>query len=75
MVIIIILIYLVSAIVFLNILIKECKENNIQIKYEAVFDYYGVDLIWIIMPVINTVIVLLWYVVKIADKFTDNFKI
>lgn len=71
----IILIYLISAIMFLNILIKECKENNIPIKYESIFDYYGVDLIWIIMPVINTVIVLLWYGVKIVEKFTDNFKI
>lgn len=73
--ILIILIYLISVIMFLNILIKECKENNIPIKYEAMFDYYGVDLIWIIMPVINTVIVLLWYGVKIVDKITDNFKI
>ena len=71
----IILIYLISVIMFLNILIKECKENNIPIKYEAMFDYYGVDLIWIIMPVINIVIVLLWYGVKIADKFTNKFKI
>ncbi len=71
----IILIYLVSAIMFLNILIKECKENYIPIKYESMFDNYGVDLIWIIIPLINTVIVLLWYGVKIAEKFTDNFKI
>ena len=71
----IVLIYLISAIMFLNILIKECKENDIPIKYEAMFDYYGVDLIWIIMPVINTVIVLLWYGVKIADKFTNKFKV
>ena len=71
----IILIYLISAIMFLNILLKECKENDIPIKYEAMFDYYGVDLIWIIMPVINTVIVLLWYGVKIADKFTNKFKV
>lgn len=73
--ILIILIYLISVIMFLNILIKECKENNIPIKYEAMFDYYGVDLIWIIMPIINTVIVLLWYGVKIIEKFTDIFKI
>lgn len=71
----IILIYLISAIMFLNILIKECKENDIPVKYEAMFDYYGVDLIWIIMPIINTVIVLLWYGVKIADKFTNKFKV
>lgn len=71
----IVLIYLISAIMFLNILIKECKENDIPVKYEAMFDYYGVDLIWIIMPVINTVIVLLWYGVKIADKFTNKFKV
>lgn len=71
----IILIYLISAIMFLNILIKECKENDIPIKYESMFDYYGVDLIWIIIPLINTVIVLLWYGVKIVDKITDNFKI
>ena len=60
---------------FLNILIKECKEDNIPIKYEAMFGYYGVDLIWIIMPVINTVIVLLWYIIKILDKFTNKFKV
>lgn len=71
----IILIYLVSAIMFLNILIKECKENDIQIRYEAIFDNYGVDLIWVIIPLINTVIVLLWYGVKIVDKFTNNFKV
>lgn len=71
----VILIYLISAIMFLNILIKECKENDVPIKYEAMFDYYGVDLIWIIMPLINTVIVLLWYGVKIVDKLTDKFKV
>lgn len=71
----IILIYLISAVMFLNILIKECKENDIQIRYEAMFDYYGVDLIWVIMPLINTVIVLLWYGIKIVDKFTDKFKV
>ena len=71
----IVLIYLISAIMFLNILIKECKENDIPVKYEAMFDYYGVDLIWIIMPIINTVIVLLWYGVKIVDKFTNKFKV
>ena len=71
----IILIYLVSAIMFLNILIKECKENNIPIKYKAMFDYYGIDLIWVIIPLINTIIVLLWYGVKIADKFSDKFKV
>jgi hypothetical protein len=60
---------------FLNILIKECKENNIQIEYEAMFDYYGVDLIWVIIPLINTIIVLLWYGVKIVDKFTNKFKV
>ena len=44
---------------FLNILIKECKENDIPVKYEAMFDYYGIDLIWVIVPLINTIIVLL----------------
>ena len=73
--ILLILIYLISAIMFLNMLIKECKENNIPIKYEVMFDYYGVDLIWVIVPLINTILVLLWYGVKIVDKFTDKFKI
>ena len=71
----IILIYLISAIMFLNMIIKECKENDIPIRYEAMFDYYGVDLIWVIIPLINTTLVLLWYGVKIADKITDKFKI
>ena len=71
----IILIYLISAIMFLNMIIKECKENDIQIRYEAMFDYYGVDLIWVIIPLINTILVLLWYGVKIVDKFTDKLKI
>jgi hypothetical protein len=56
-------------------IIKECKENNIPIRYEAMFDYYGVDLIWVIIPLINTTLVLLWYGVKIIDKLTDKFKI
>lgn len=71
----IILIYLISAIMFLNMIIKECKENNIPIRYETMFDYYGVDLIWVIIPLINTTLVLLWYGVKIVDKITDKFKI
>ena len=71
----IILIYLISVIMFLNMIIKECKENNIPIKYSIVFDYYGVDLIWVIIPFINTMFVSLWYVVKILDKFTDKFKV
>ena len=71
----IILIYLVSVIMFLNILIKECKENYIPIRYGAMFNYYGIDLIWVIIPLINTTFVLLWYGVKIVDKITDNFKI
>jgi hypothetical protein len=60
---------------FLNILIKECKENDIPIRCEAMFNYYGIDLIWVIIPLINTIIVLLWYGVKIVEKFTDKFKI
>lgn len=64
----IISIYLISVIMFLNILIKECKREDIPVRYEAMFDYYGIDLIWTIVPLINTIIVLLWYGVMIADK-------
>ena len=71
----IILIYLVSVLMFLSILIKECKEYNIPITYEAMFGNYGIDLIWVIMPLINTIIVLLWGVIRILDKFTDKFKV
>lgn len=71
----IISIYVLSVTMFFNIIINECKENNVPIKFESIFDYYGVDLIWLIFPLVNTGIVLLWYAVKILEKFSDKFKI
>jgi hypothetical protein len=65
----IIAIYLISVIMFLNILIEECQREDIPgLGMKQMFDYYGIDLIWIIVPLINTIIVLLWYGVMIADK-------
>lgn len=64
----IILIYILSCILLLNIMIKEVKEEGIKPSYESLFDYYQFNLIWVMCPIVNLIIVILWYAVKVADK-------
>ena len=67
----IILIYLISALMFFNILIKDAKTEGVKLSYESILDYYGFNIIFIIVPVINTVIVVLWYAVQWYYKFKE----
>ena len=67
----IILIYVISALLFFNILIKDAKVEGVKLSYESILDYYGFNIIFIIVPVINTVIVVLWYAVQWYYKFKE----
>ena len=49
-------------------MIKEVKAEGLKPSYKNLFDYYQFDLIWVICPIINLIIVILWYVTKIIDK-------
>lgn len=69
----IILIYVISALLFLNILIKDAKVEGVKLSYESILDYYGFNIIFIIVPVINTIIVILWYAVQWYCKFMDRY--
>ena len=67
----IILIYVISAVLFFNILIKDAKVEGVKLSYENILDYYGFNIIFIIVPVINTVIVILWYAVQWYYRFKE----
>ena len=60
----IILVYVFSVIMFLNIMIAEIKELGLEITYENLFDYYEFNILWAFCPIVNTFIVLLWYIIK-----------
>lgn len=64
----IVLFYILSCVLLLNIMIKEVKEEGMKPSYESLFDYYQFNLIWVMCPIINLIIVILWYAVKVADK-------
>lgn len=68
----IILIYLISVILFIDILIRDAKNVGIEITYNDLWDFYGFDLIFAIVPLINTAIVILWYAVQLYYKLTDH---
>ena len=60
----IILIYLLSVFILYKIL----KHDIILLGYKPtlknLYDYYKFDIIWIIFPIINTCIILLWIIIK-----------
>lgn len=60
----IILIYVFSVIMFLNIMIAEIKDLGLKITYNNFFDYYEFNILWAFCPIINTFIILLWYIIK-----------
>ena len=64
----IILIYVLSCILLLNIMIKEVKDEGMKLSYESLFNYYQFDLLWVICPISNLVIVILWYAIKVVDR-------
>ena len=67
----IILIYVLSCVLLLNIMIKEVKEEGLRLSYENLFDYYQFNLIWVICPIVNLTIVILWYAIKVVDKINS----
>lgn len=67
----IILIYVISCVLLLNIMIKEVKDEGLTPSYDNLFEYYQFNLIWVICPIINLIIVTLWYVIKIIDKINS----
>ena len=66
--------YLLSVILFINILISECKRERIKITFNDIFDYYQFDLMWVICPIVNSVIVFAWYVCLVVDKIKKFIK-
>lgn len=62
------LIYLLSIFILYEIL----KHDIILLGYKPtlknLYNYYKFDVIWIICPIINTCIVLIWIIAKITRK-------
>ena len=67
----IILIYILSCVLLLNIMIKEVKEEGMSPSYQNLFEYYQFNLIWVICPIVNLIIVILWYTIKFTDKINS----
>lgn len=67
----IILIYVLSCVLLLNIMIKEVKDEGLTSSYDNLFEYYQFNIIWVICPIVNLMIVILWYVTKIIDKINS----
>ena len=64
----IILFYVLSCVLLLNLMIKEVKDEGLTPSYDNLFEYYQFNIIWVICPIINLMIVILWYAIKITDK-------
>ena len=67
----IILIYVISVVLFIDILIKDAETEGVPLIYKHILSYYGFDIIFVIVPIINTAIVLLWYLVQIHYYFKN----
>ena len=67
----VILIYSLSCILLLNIMIKEVKDGGLTPSYDNLFEYYQFNLIWVMCPIINLIIVTLWYGIKVIDKINS----
>lgn len=52
-------------------MIKEMKDEGKKLSYTNLFDYYQFDLLWVICPIINLIIVTLWYGIKVIDKINS----
>ena len=70
---IIILFYIISVVLFINILIKDAKLEGVPLTPKHILRYYGFDVIFVIIPVFNTIIVLLWYAVQWYYEFMDRY--
>ena len=63
-----ILIYVLSILFFYLILRKDIKNVGYKPTLENLYNYYKFDIIWLICPIINTCIVLIWIIAKITKK-------
>ena len=63
-----ILIYVLSILFFYLILRKDIKSVGYKPTLENLYNYYKFDIIWLICPIINTCIVLIWIIAKITKK-------
>lgn len=63
-----ILIYVLSILFFYVILRKDIKSIGYKPTLKNLYKYYKFDIIWIVFPIINTFIVLIWIIAKITKK-------
>lgn len=63
-----VLIYLLSVLLLYLII----REDIIKIGYKStlknLYKYYKFDIIWILFPIINTCIILLWVIMKLKKN-------
>ena len=52
-------------------MIKEVKDEGLTPSYDNLFEYYQFNIIWVICPIVNLTIVILWYAIKIVDKINS----
>lgn len=68
---VIILLYIISVALCINVLIKDAKLEGVPLTSKHIFRYYGFHVIFVIVPVFNTAIVVLWYAIQIYYRFRD----
>lgn len=64
----IILIYLLSVLILYEILKHDIVLLGYKPTLKNLYNYYKFDIIWMICPIINTFIVLIWIIAKIKKK-------
>lgn len=63
-----ILIYVLSIFSLYLILRKDIQKAGYKPTLNNLYSYYKFDIIWLILPIINTFIVLLWAIAKLTKK-------
>lgn len=66
------LIYFISVILLISILFCDSKKYNIPLTLKEVINFYGFDVIWCIVPIINTVIVLIYLMFMLTQYFNKK---
>ena len=66
-----VLIYVISALLFLTILIFDIKKNNGEVSIKQMIEYYKFDVVWMFCPLINTLIVLMYVLILIKFNLFD----
>ena len=63
-----ILIYILSVFILYEILKHDIVLLGYKPTLKNLYNYYKFDIIWMICPIINTFIVLIWIIAKIKKK-------